>query len=92
MDGPWYENQSMPTAEPRSDIFRTLKFRYTDHDKLWEYINQVVKDDVDLGSWRGYYTFLHTEYKNEVIRRYEYYENSHGKKDEGKDERKRDKK
>ena len=89
MDGPWYENQSMPVTEAREHIFRMFRSKYTNHDKLRECINQVVKEDTDLGSWRGYYTFLHTEYKNEVIAKYEHYESSHGEK---KDEKKKEEK
>ena len=33
---------------------------------------EEVKETTDFGSYRGYYTFLHTEYKNKIIDRYNY--------------------
>ena len=53
----------------------TLKYKLDDHVLLDKCIHEVLKTNKgnNFGSYRGYYTFLHTEFKNNVIEKYKYY-------------------
>jgi len=64
---PWYQTVSMGRDEAKEHLFTTLKFEYDDHDLLRTYIDQTVPRDTDLGSIRGYWTFLHSGYKQQVV-------------------------
>ena len=68
--GPWYETSEMTINECHTALFECLKFKYTDADLLKEAIIKSTPSNknpgVGLGSYRGYYTFLHADYKKKV--------------------------
>jgi len=68
--GPWYETTEITLKECHSALFECLKFKYTDTDLLKEAIIKSTPPSKDLelglGSYRGYYTFLHADYKRRV--------------------------
>lgn len=72
MSGPWYEEVSMSHTDAKEALFNVFKFKIDDHETLKKFINEVVKESIDLGSYRGYYTFLHTEYKRQVQEKWDY--------------------
>ncbi len=49
-----------------------MKHKLENHELLESVMKEEVKETTDFGSYRGYYTFLHTEYKNKIIERYNY--------------------
>ena len=70
---PWYQCVGMSHEEAKQHLFISLKHEYTDHEKLTLYIKQVVEAEKDLGSIRGYWTFLHTGFKIQVGEKFKYY-------------------
>ena len=70
---PWYQTVSMSHEEAKRHLFMSLKHEYTDHERLTEYIHQVTSTEKDLGSIRGYWTFLHARFKHEVGEKFKYY-------------------
>jgi hypothetical protein len=70
---PWYQTVGMSHNEAKQHLFTALKHEYTDHEKLTEYIKQVVETEKDLGSIRGYWTFLHAGFKKQVGEKFRYY-------------------
>ena len=68
--GPWYETTEITLEECHLALFECLKFKYTDTDLLKEAIIKSTPPSKDLelglGSYRGYYTFLHADYKKKV--------------------------
>lgn len=74
MNEPWYENIVMSVAEAREHIFKALKYRCPDHNKLNQYIHKIIPDDTVMGSIRGYWTFQHTILKNAVESKLDHYE------------------
>ena len=71
--GPWYEVVSMPHEEAEMQLFKVFQHKYTNHEQLKKIINEVVKTEKDLGSHRGYWTFLHTKFKQDIEEKIEYY-------------------
>ncbi len=57
-----------------------LKGKISDQDTLTNLIKEIVPRKTDFGSSRGYYTFLHTQYKNEIIDRFNYFTHKIDKK------------
>lgn len=77
MSEPWYQVVGPTRKEVLKDLFECMKFKIDDHELLKEIISTLVREGTDFGSWRGYMTFLHPQYKKEVIERYEYLTNKH---------------
>tara|TARA_A100001015_G_scaffold19970_1_gene22975 strand:- start:270 stop:524 length:255 start_codon:yes stop_codon:yes gene_type:complete len=71
---PWYQTASMSHEEAKQHLFTSLKHEFSDHVKLTEYINQTVGSVKDLGSIRGYWTFLHAGFKKEIGEKFKYYD------------------
>lgn len=69
---PWYQVQGISYKEVHEALFNCLKHKLEDHKLLESVMKEEVKETTDFGSYRGYYTFLHTEYKNKIIERYNY--------------------
>jgi hypothetical protein len=69
---PWYQVVAMSHDDAKAQLFAELKHEYPDHDKLNAYIDQVVVSSVDIGSIRGYMTFLHATYKQQIIDKFKY--------------------
>ena len=72
---PWYQSKEITEQEVHIDLFELLKFKLDDHVKLNKTILSVIKknkNEHEFGSWRGYSTFLRTEFKNNVIEQYSY--------------------
>lgn len=69
MAGPWYETVEISAAEVKTLFEKEYKEKVTNIEALREIINSVVPDDVSLGSYRGYYTFLHAMYKKQIEER-----------------------
>lgn len=63
---PWYETVEITGVEVRSLFEKEYKGKMTNIEALREIINSVVPDNISLGSYRGYYTFLHSEYKTQI--------------------------
>ena len=72
MSGPWYEEIEMPHEEARVAQFEVFKNQYTDHEELQKIIKEIIHDKVLMGSYRGYWTFQHNEFKLKIKERYEY--------------------
>jgi len=66
MDGPWYETVEISAGEVKTLFEKEYKEKVTNIEALREIINSVVPDDVSLGSYRGYYTFLNAMYKKQI--------------------------
>ena len=71
---PWYHTTCMSHEDAEQHLFMCLKHEYANHEKLTQYIKQIVSSEKELGSVRGYWTFLHTRFKNEIIDKFSYYE------------------
>ena len=75
MDEPWYQTTGPSRKDVLKDLFECMKFKIQEHDLLKEIISSIVREGTELGSWRGYMTFLHPQYKKEIVERYEYLTN-----------------
>mgnify|MGYP001288564978 CR=1 FL=1 len=62
---PWYQVQGMSKKEVYDALFNCLKFKCPNQYVLSFCINKTITG-VDYGSYRGYYTFLHAQFKKEV--------------------------
>ena len=64
---PWYEVKG-PSKEEIINIFiEIFKKEYSNKTNLKEIIEESIKDTLDFGSYRGYYTFLHDTLKQNII-------------------------
>ena len=69
---PWYQVKDITYNEVKESLVNTLKYKLENSELLEKVINEIIKKDTDFGSYRGYYTFLHTGYKQQVTERYNY--------------------
>ncbi len=70
--GPWYEEIEMPREEARIAVFNVFQHQYKDHKQLINIIKDIINDKVEMCSYRGYWTFQHTDFKTKVKERIEY--------------------
>ena len=69
---PWYQCDSMKYAGVVDALTYCLKGKIEDGAVLAALIKEILPQNEDFGSSRGYYTFLHTKYKNEILERFKY--------------------
>ena len=69
---PWYQSQGISRNEVGEALFEYFKFKVTDFDMLVQIIDKIIKETNDYGSYRGYYTFLHTSFKEKIAQEIEY--------------------
>ena len=70
--GPWYEEAGITYQEVRHQMFEHFKYKVDDFDSLKKTIDEIVHPKLSLGSYRGYYTFQHSQLKNEIFERLQY--------------------
>ena len=70
MNETWYERESITYIEVRQLLINCLKFKLVNRELLDQIITSMVKSTTDFGSYRGYHTFLHADYKKRIIDRY----------------------
>jgi len=59
--GPWYEESLMTIAGVHKELLKSLKSKYpaVQQTDIMRAIKAVVPEDMELCSFRGYYTFQH---------------------------------
>lgn len=72
MNEPLYQTQGPSRAEIITNLTTCLRYKINDDVLLANIIDEIVPNNKDFGSYRGYYTFLHTQYKNQILERYNY--------------------
>ena len=69
MSGPWYEEQGITTAEVRKQLLTTFlapkgNYKFVSDDNIKSIVDSVIKQEeqkkTGWGSYRGYYTFVHS--------------------------------
>ena len=70
---PWYQVQSITYTEVCKMLETCMKYKIEDKELLNKIIKEVVPSKEDFGSYRGYATFLHAEYKKQILERFNYY-------------------
>ena len=76
MNEPMYQLQGPSREDIILDLSKCLCYKINDNILLQKLINEVVPNNNDFGSYRGYYTFLHPQYKNQILERYNYMQNN----------------
>ena len=66
----WYEEAGPNSKEVTQMLFDNLKINYDNHTQLNKYINEIIGDTTDFGSYRGYATFFHDKYKKDIIEKF----------------------
>ena len=69
---PWYEGTSITYKDVCVSLKTCLKYKLDNEKLLDKIIKDIVPITTDFGSYRGYYTFLHTDYKHKITERYNY--------------------
>lgn len=69
---PWYEGTSIIYKDVCASLKTCLKHKLENEKLLDEIIKEIVLITTDFGSYRGYYTFLHADYKHKIMERYDY--------------------
>ncbi len=69
---PWYQTQTMSYQEVYKSLKTCMKYKIYNDKLLDNIIKEILPKNIDFGSHRGYYTFLHTEYKNKIMERFNY--------------------
>ena len=69
---PWYERDTFTYKAAVEALTYCLKGKIEDEKLLASLIKEIVPKSTEFGSSRGYYTFLHTKYKNEIMERFKY--------------------
>ena len=72
MNEPLYQTQGPSRAEIITNLTTCLRYKINDDVLLANIIDEIVPKGQDFGSYRGYYTFLHTQYKNQILDRFNY--------------------
>ena len=62
-----YQTQGPSRAEIITNLTTCLRYKINDDVLLANIIDEIVPNNKDFGSYRGYYTFLHTQYKNQIL-------------------------
>ena len=69
---PWYQCDTFTYGDAVAALTYCLKGKIEDGKMLEALIKETVSEKTDFGSSRGYYTFLHTKYKNDILERFRY--------------------
>ena len=69
---PWYQRDTFTYKAAVEALTYCMKGKIEDKDMLARLIKEIVPEKENFGSSRGYYTFLHTKYKNEIMERFKY--------------------
>ena len=69
---PWYQCDTFTYKAAVEALTYCMKGKIEDKDMLARLIKEIVPEKENFGSSRGYYTFLHTKYKNEIMERFKY--------------------
>lgn len=69
---PWYQTQSISYQEVYKNLKTCMKYKIYNDELLDNIIKEILPKNIDFGSYRRYYTFLHTDYKNKIMERFNY--------------------
>ena len=69
MSEPAYQSTVIKQKEVYDDLYYSLKYKCPNKYILSYCINKTI-NNIDYGSYRGYYTFLHSRFKKEVLELY----------------------
>ena len=74
-----YEERAVTHEQARRLLFDELQESVQDHQRLRRAVHDAVPDTVDMCSVRGYWTFQHAPFRQEVLRRLDEAENREGR-------------
>lgn len=72
MNEPIYQIQGLSRAEIITNLTICLRYKINDDVLLVNIIDEIVPKSQDFVSYSEYYTFLHTQYKNLILDRFNY--------------------